>query len=86
MLMRCGSTMMGGAAATMGGMALLAGIGPFLAGLGVGAALVGGACLARQAMNRRSGWREDGAGMGMANDPLPPMPDEGEAPSGAAPV
>jgi hypothetical protein len=37
-------------------------------------------------MNRRSGWREDGAGMGMASDPLPPMPDEGEAPPAAAPI
>jgi hypothetical protein len=31
----------------------------FVAGLGLGAAAVGGACLARKAMKRRSEWRDD---------------------------
>jgi hypothetical protein len=78
MLLRCGTKMMGGAAATMGGMAVLAAVGPFLAGIGVGAAVVGGALAARQAMRRRTAWREeDAAG-------LPAMPDEGEPMPGGA--
>lgn len=85
MLLRCGSTMMGGAAAAMGGMAMLAAAGPFLAGVGVGAALVGGACLARRALRHRTAWRDDRHGAAaatMADEP--PMPDEGEPlPAGA---
>ncbi len=81
MLLRCGTRMMGGAAATMGGMAVLAAVGPFLAGIGVGAAVVGGAFAAREAMRRRTAWRdEDGAGIG------PAMPDEGEPIGAPAPV
>ena len=86
MLLRCGSRMLGGTAATMGGMALLAMAAPFLAGVGLGAALTGGACLA---MRRRTAWRDEhgshpagGAGMGAE----PPMPDEGEPTLGGAPV
>lgn len=74
MLLRCG-TMMGGATAAMGGLALLAMTGPFLAGMGAGAALVGGACVARRAMRQRTAWRDEGAGM--ASEPM--MPDEGES-------
>jgi hypothetical protein len=61
MLLRCGSRMMGGRAAAMGGVMLLAAAGPFLAGIGVGAGIVGGACLARRALKRRSGWKDDSA-------------------------
>lgn len=73
MLMRCGPMAMTGA--TLGGMAMLASVGPFLAGLGVGAAVVGGACLARRAMKQRTSWRDD-PGV-QVNPPLPgdgPMP------------
>ena len=61
MLMRCNPltmplTMAGTA---MGGMAMLAAVGPFLAGVGVGAAVVGGSILARNAMPRRDTWRDD---------------------------
>ncbi len=76
MLLRCG-TMMGGATAAMGGLAVLAMTGPFLAGMGVGAAVVGGACLARRAMRQRTGWRDEGTGAGLASEPM--MPDEGES-------
>ena len=88
MLLGCGTRMMGGGAtAALGGMAVLAAAGPFLAGLGVGAALVGGAVLARRAMKQRTAWREDDAGGGAAmamggggaGMTEPPMPDEGEA-------
>lgn len=88
MLLGCGSRMMGGATAlggtmmggatALGGMAMLAAAGPFLAGIGVGAAVVGGACLARQAMRRRTAWRDEGDAMPAAADPA--MPDEGAAP------
>ena len=61
------------AGTAMGGMAVLAGIGPFLAGVGIGAGIVGGALLARKAMERRSGWRDE------PEDSLPDLPDEGEA-------
>ena len=61
------------AGTAMGGMAMLAGIGPFLAGIGVGAGIVGGAMLARKAMERRSGWRDE------PSDTLSDLPDEGEA-------
>ncbi|MBX9697987.1 MAG: hypothetical protein K2X74_01065 [Acetobacteraceae bacterium] len=74
MLLRCGTRMMGGAAATMGGVALLAAA-PFLAGVGVGAALVGGAAVARKAMRRRSAWRDEGS-VTAVDEPM--MPDEGE--------
>lgn len=76
-------SMMGAMAAPMlGGMALLAGLGPFLLGTGVGAAMVGGALLARQRMQRRDSWRDDApittAGMGgpdpLPGDPLPSSP------------
>ncbi|MBY0330413.1 MAG: hypothetical protein K2X49_07070 [Acetobacteraceae bacterium] len=83
MLLRCGTKVMGGAAAAMGGMALLA-AGPFLAGLGVGAALVGGTCMARQAMRRRSAWRDEDAAMSMPASG-PAMPDEGDTPAFDAP-
>ncbi len=88
MLLGCGTRMMGGGAtAAIGGMAMLAAAGPFLAGLGVGAALVGGAVLARRARKQRTAWREDDAGGGApmamggggAGMTEPPMPDEGEA-------
>lgn len=63
------------AGTAMGGMAVLAGLGPFLAGIGVGAGIVGGAVLARKAMERRSSWRDDAG-----SDPLPTdLPDEGDA-------
>jgi hypothetical protein len=88
MLLGCGTRMMGGGAtAALGGVAMLAAAGPFLAGLGLGAALVGGAVLARRAMRQRTAWRDDELGTasgamagtgdaGMAETPM--MPDEGE--------
>lgn len=76
MLLRCGSTMMGGAAATMGGMMMLAAAGPFLAGVGVGAGILGGACLARRAMKKRTAWRDEDSVA--AAEASPRMPDEGE--------
>jgi hypothetical protein len=79
-LPRCNPLAMAGTA--MGGMAVLAGIGPFLAGIGVGAGIVGGACLARRAMRKRSEWRED-RGDVAATDTLP---DEGEPLPGANPI
>ncbi len=85
MLLRCGTRMMGGAAATMGGMAMLAAAGPFLAGVGLGAAIVGGAVFAREAMRRRTAWRDEGSeGLGMSSGPA--MPDEGEAGATPAPM
>lgn len=68
------------AGTAMGGMAMLAGIGPFLAGIGVGAGIVGGAMLARKAMDRRSGWRDE------PSDTLSDLPDEGEATVPANPI
>ena len=68
------------AGTAMGGMAVLAGIGPFLAGIGVGAGIVGGAILARKAMERRSGWRDE------PSDTLGDLPDEGGSPVVANPV
>ena len=68
------------AGTAMGGMAVLAGIGPFLAGIGVGAGIVGGAILARKAMDRRSGWK-DGADSTLAD-----LPDEGDAMVPANPI
>ena len=76
MLLRCGSRMMGGGAAAMGGVMLLAAAGPFLAGIGVGAGIVGGACLARRALKRRSAWKDEDM-VAAASEPA--MPDEGEA-------
>lgn len=76
MLLRLGSTMMGGAA-TMGGVMMLAAAGPFLAGVGVGAGIVGGAVLARRAMKKRTAWRDEDS-VAAAGD-TPAMPDEGEA-------
>jgi len=78
-LPRCNPMTMAGTA--MGGMAMLAGVGPFLAGIGVGAGIVGGAYLARKAMNRRSGWRDDPIDS-VAGD----LPDEGEALPAANPI
>jgi hypothetical protein len=69
------------AGTAMGGMAMLACAGPFLAGVGVGAGIVGGAMLARKAMERRSGWRDDP--VSTATDD---MPDEGEATPVANPL
>ena len=63
------------AGTAMGGMVMLAGIGPFLAGIGVGAGIVGGAMLARKAMDRRSGWRDDPVADTRADD----LPNEGDA-------
>ncbi|MBK1657041.1 hypothetical protein [Paracraurococcus ruber] len=69
------------AGTAMGGMAMLASIGPFLAGLGVGAGLVGASLVARKAMERRSGWRDDPV------DPLADaMPDEGDAATAPNPL
>lgn len=75
MLLRCGSRMMGGGAAAMGGMVMLAAAAPFLAGIGVGAGIVGGACLARRALKQRRAWKDDAEVT--AADPA--MPAEGEA-------
>lgn len=69
------------AGAMMGGMTMLACTGPFLAGVGVGAGIVGGAILARKAMERRSGWRDDPMDS-MAGG----LPDEGEASPVANPL
>jgi hypothetical protein len=79
-LPRCNPLAMAGTA--MGGMAVLAGIGPFLAGVGVGAGIVGGACLARRAMRKRSEWREDHGDVAAADV----LPDEGEPLPGANPI
>lgn len=76
MLLRCGSRMMGGGAAAMGGMVMLAAAGPFLAGVGVGAGIVGGACLARRALKQRRAWKDEGE-VGTASEAS--MPDQGEA-------
>jgi hypothetical protein len=62
------------AGTAMGGMAMLACVGPFLAGVGVGAGVVGAAVLARKAMERRSGWREEPVTT-ISDD----LPDEGES-------
>lgn len=62
------------AGTAMGGMAMMACIGPFLAGVGVGAGIVGGTMLARKAMERRSGWRDEPVDT-MASG----LPDEGES-------
>ncbi len=51
----------------------------FLTGIGVGAAAIGGACLARQAMKRRNSWKDDTSSM----MPADPMPDEGDATANA---
>jgi hypothetical protein len=69
------------AGTAMGGMAVLAGVGPFLAGIGIGAGIVGGACLARKAMKKRSGWRDDHA-VATSDD----LPDDGEALPAANPI
>ncbi|GGC42674.1 hypothetical protein GCM10011504_21400 [Siccirubricoccus deserti] len=81
----CNPLAMAGTA--MGGMAVLAGIGPFLAGVGVGAGIVGGACLARQAMRKRSEWREDHGNVAAADvAAADTLPDEGEPLPGANPI
>jgi len=85
MLLRCGSRMVG-AATTMGGVALLAGLAPFLAGLGVGAAVMGGACMARDAMRKRTAWRDDPLSGSAGPSGRTEMPDEGDAAAGAAPI
>ncbi|CAA9234702.1 MAG: hypothetical protein AVDCRST_MAG27-2190 [uncultured Craurococcus sp.] len=54
----------------------------FLTGIGVGAAAIGGACLARQAMKRRNSWKDDTASMSVTEA----MPDEGEPMAGANPI
>ena len=54
----------------------------FLTGIGVGAAAIGGACLARQAMKRRNNWKDDAASMSVTEA----MPDEGEPMAGANPI
>ena len=78
MLLRLGSMMSGGAAA-LGGAAGLAAAGPFVAGIGTGVALVGGACLVRKAMRRRTGWRDHDAPEGHHEAEPFVAPDEGEA-------
>jgi hypothetical protein len=84
-LPRCNPLAMAGTA--MGGMAVLAGIGPFLAGIGVGAGIVGGACLARRAMKKRSEWRDDhGHAAAAAAGAEDALPDEGEPLAGANPI
>ena len=82
MLMRCNplGMPMAMAGTAMGGLAMLAAVGPFLAGVGVGAAIVGGSVLARKAMQRRSGWRDE------PSDTLSDLPDEGEATIPANPI
>jgi hypothetical protein len=77
MFMRAAATT--AAAATTTGMVVASFA--FLTGLGLGAAAVGGACLARQAMKRRDSWRDDGASMAAEA-----MPDEGEPTPGANPI
>ncbi|MBL6455150.1 hypothetical protein JMJ55_07425 [Belnapia sp. T6] len=56
----------------------------FLTGVGVGAAAIGGACLARQAMKQRNSWRDEDAGASVSATDA--MPDEGEAMPGANPI
>ena len=78
MFMRAAATT--AAAATTTGMVVASFA--FLTGLGLGAAAVGGACLARQAMKRRNSWKDDTASMPVTD----PMPDEGEPMAGANPI
>jgi hypothetical protein len=77
MFMRAAATT--AAAATTTGMVVASFA--FLTGLGLGAAAVGGACLARQAMKRRNSWRDDSSSMAAEA-----MPDEGEPLPGANPI
>ena len=79
MFMRAAATT--AAAATTTGMvfASLA----FLTGVGVGAAAIGGACLARRAMKQRNSWKDDTSVS--ASDTMA-MPDEGEPMAGANPI
>lgn len=79
MFMRAAATT--AAAATTTGMIVASFA--FLTGVGVGAAAIGGACLARQAMKRRNSWRDDSSSSVSAADA---MPDEGEATPGANPI
>ena len=80
MFMRAAATT--AAAATTTGMVVASFA--FLTGLGLGAAAVGGACLARQAMKRRNSWKDDTTSMPMPT--TDPMPDEGEPMPGANPI
>ncbi len=77
MFMRAAATT--AAAATTTGMIVASFA--FLTGIGVGAAAIGGACLARQAMKRRNSWRDDSTDMAAEA-----MPDEGEPMAGANPI
>ncbi|MBL6076756.1 hypothetical protein JMJ56_01980 [Belnapia sp. T18] len=78
MFMRAAATT--AAAATTTGMVVASFA--FLTGLGLGAAAVGGACLARQAMKRRNSWKDDTTSMPTTEA----MPDEGEPMAGANPI
>lgn len=77
MFMRAAATT--AAAATTTGMIVASFA--FLTGIGVGAAAIGGACLARQAMKRRNSWKDDTTSMAAEA-----MPDEGEPMAGANPI
>lgn len=77
MFMRAAATT--AAAATTTGMIVASFA--FLTGIGVGAAAIGGACLARQAMKRRNSWKDDTTSMAVEA-----MPDEGEPMAGANPI
>jgi hypothetical protein len=79
MFMRAAATT--AAAATTTGMIVASFA--FLTGIGVGAAAIGGACLARQAMKRRNSWKDDTSSMMPAAET---MPDEGEPMAGANPI
>ena len=59
MLLRC---------ATMATGVMMTGV-AFAAGLGLGAAAVGGACLARRAMKQRSQWRDEDRAMAPEQSP-----------------
>lgn len=47
----------------------------FTAGVGTGAALVGGACLARRALKKRGDWQDDKASVSAADT----LPEDGDA-------
>ena len=61
--------LMRGATAMMATGMMMTGL-AFMAGVGLGAAAVGGACLARQAMKRRSEWQDDSHAMPPAASPM----------------
>lgn len=73
MLMRC-AIQASAMAALIGGVA-------FTAGVGLGVAAVGGACLVRNQMKKRSSWRDDSMSSGMGLPDEPPMPGDEPSPS-----